>query len=332
MASGDAVVVVARQSLRDGVAADLDRMGVEFQGAVDSGRYVSLDAAETLSTFMVAGRPDPVRFNSFVGRVIADAAHRGGEVRVFGEMVALLWDEGSVSGAVELESLWNQLAREHRFSLRCAYPMGSVAANGDLGRMGEVCSHHSSFATPARYRSSAPSPFTPDGPAERSELFVPVPLAVRAARQFVTATLEAWHYDDLAEPAAIVVSELATNALLYSRSAFQVSVRDVRTSVPEGDAGSPGAERGSHGDVRTSVPEGDAGYPGAERGSHGDVGRTVRISVRDLTAEPPERRDRAAEADFGRGVALVADLAVNWGTEARPDGKVVWAELARPAG
>jgi hypothetical protein len=35
------------------------------------------------------------------------------------------------------------------------------------------------------------------------------------------------------------------------------------------------------------------------------------------------------DAHGGRGVALVAGLCSSWGTDVRPGGKVVWAELAR---
>ena len=37
-------------------------------------------------------------------------------------MVALLWHQGNVAAAIELETLWNDLAEDRRFSLLCAYP------------------------------------------------------------------------------------------------------------------------------------------------------------------------------------------------------------------
>jgi hypothetical protein len=43
-------------------------------------------------------------------------------VRVFGEMVSLLWDAGLIDAAVELEVLWNELGVQYPFSLLCAYP------------------------------------------------------------------------------------------------------------------------------------------------------------------------------------------------------------------
>jgi hypothetical protein len=60
-----------------------------------------------------------------------------------------------------------------------------------------------------------------------SGVFVPVPSAVAAARRFVTAVLRSWGQDDLVWDAALVTSELATNAVGHGDSPFRASV--VRT-------------------------------------------------------------------------------------------------------
>ncbi|THA71795.1 ATP-binding protein [Streptomyces sp. A0958] len=53
--------------------------------------------------------------------------------------------------------------------------------------------------------------------------------------------------------------------------------------------------------------------------------RKVRVAVTDFSrARPVERR---AGDEGGRGLLLVAALAVDWGTDERCWGKVVWAEL-----
>lgn len=41
---------------------------------------------------------------------------------VFSEMVTLLMARGDYEAALRLEQVWNDLARVHSFSLRCAYP------------------------------------------------------------------------------------------------------------------------------------------------------------------------------------------------------------------
>ena len=59
--------------------------------------------------------------------------------------------------------------------------------------------------------------------------FEPCPESVRAARQFVAATLEAWSLDDLSEVAMLCTSEVATNAVRHARTAFRLAV-EARTA------------------------------------------------------------------------------------------------------
>lgn len=44
-----------------------------------------------------------------------------GPIRIYGEMVAVLWAEGNSSAAMRLEKLWNEPAVTHAFSLLCGY-------------------------------------------------------------------------------------------------------------------------------------------------------------------------------------------------------------------
>jgi hypothetical protein len=67
-------------------------------------------------------RPDPAGFWQAVSPVLRQAAKAGRPVRVFGEMVALLWQAGLTDAAVEVEAMWNELGAQYPFSLLCAYP------------------------------------------------------------------------------------------------------------------------------------------------------------------------------------------------------------------
>ncbi|HVM64644.1 MAG TPA: ATP-binding protein [Acidimicrobiales bacterium] len=48
--------------------------------------------------------------------------------------------------------------------------------------------------------------------------------SVGAARAFVDATLEAWGLDDSDQVAALLTSEIATNAVVHARTAYRVAV------------------------------------------------------------------------------------------------------------
>ncbi|HET9441751.1 MAG TPA: ATP-binding protein [Acidimicrobiales bacterium] len=73
--------------------------------------------------------------------------------------------------------------------------------------------------------------------------FQPDPASSGAARRLVAGALESWDLDWAAPSATLLVSELATNAVLHARTPFEVRllVRDdvVRIEVHDGNRRSP---------------------------------------------------------------------------------------------
>ena len=63
-----------------------------------------------------------------------------------------------------------------------------------------------------------------------------------------------------------------------------------------------------------------------------DARQAVRVTVADGSEVPPRRRPYGALATTGRGIAMVAKAAKNFGIDVRPGGKTVWFELPIPAG
>ena len=82
--AGNAAIVVATESHRDSLLPRLQAYGLDVGAAIEQGRYVGLDAAETLSAFMVNDLPDPGRFLELLGDLIVSAReaakgeHHGG--------------------------------------------------------------------------------------------------------------------------------------------------------------------------------------------------------------------------------------------------------------
>jgi signal transduction histidine kinase/CheY-like chemotaxis protein len=143
LSAGEAGIVVARKAQRDGLEERLNSYGLDVAAASACGQYISLDAAETLSKFMIDGQPEPERFTNVIGDVIARATQGRQRVRIFGEMVALLGKEGNHAGAIRLEELWNELRQKHSFSLFCAYPMNDFGREVFAGTINDVCATHS---------------------------------------------------------------------------------------------------------------------------------------------------------------------------------------------
>jgi hypothetical protein len=159
LVAGDSAIVVATPRHREALGERLRALGFNLTIPLNQKRYIPFDAAETLAQFMRDdGRPDPVLFNEMMGPAIEDArdAARSGRGRVaaFGEMVSLLWAEGKIDGALELEELWNRLADVYSFSLCCAYPMSGFIGNPHAAPFLKICAQHTHVFAAERIRSS----------------------------------------------------------------------------------------------------------------------------------------------------------------------------------
>jgi MEDS: MEthanogen/methylotroph, DcmR Sensory domain len=269
--AGGTAVLVATSPHTAAVTALMEQAGVDLATARRRDRFRSLDAEAMLRQFVRDGRVDRASFDNSIGRLIAEAAIRE-PVAVYGEMVAVLWAAGDVVAASELEELWNDLAQKVPFWLYCGYPDDELGE--DLEARARLCQLHTAVV--------GPNPdLGPDSPRRWrpmvSRAFECVRDAPRDARHFVMHLLRQWRLDggagpdgtgpDGADPdeagswprvitdAALVVTELATNAVLHARSAFTVSVArsgdavclSVADSVPlpPGQVGLP--VRGDHG-------------------------------------------------------------------------------------
>jgi PAS domain S-box-containing protein len=106
-----------RDLLLERLAAD----GLDVGGLQDEGQLLVRDAATLLGSITRDGMPDGTLFATKVGEVI-ERARSGGtrKVRVFGEMVNLLW-RSNTPAAIRLEELWNDLIARSELSLFCAY-------------------------------------------------------------------------------------------------------------------------------------------------------------------------------------------------------------------
>jgi len=146
LGTGGAAIVIATPAHREALRLQLGEVDLDMARVEAHGRYVALDAVDTLSQFMVDGWPDRTRFFDVVGgavdrlRTASQSAHA--RIAAFGEMVAILWAEGSSDAAMRLEQLWNELALTHAFHLHCAYPMRLFARAEDADQVERVCAEH----------------------------------------------------------------------------------------------------------------------------------------------------------------------------------------------
>ena len=236
-------VVIATAAHRRAFEARLTRAGVDVAAAARAGTYWTLDAGDAVRTLTAGGQLDRGAFDRVIGRLIADAGQGERPVRAYGEMVALLWDAGLVNDAVQLEEMWNSLGLTRSFSLFCSYPARSVTGDGHLEAFAEVCRLHGSVvggwpASPAPASTRAPASthatagfapaHAPAGPASSRttaiRTFALCRDAPAAARHFAVDAVRRLGAANLADDTALVVTELAANAIVHAQTGFTVDL------------------------------------------------------------------------------------------------------------
>jgi hypothetical protein len=289
----ETVLLVATEAHRRDTDAALAATGADPVAARAAGHYITLDAAETLRTFVVDGVAQPEAFARQVGGLVEGALGRGRPVRVFGEMVALLWHDGDVAAALAVESLWNALSARLPFTLLCAYPT-QVLGESWLSDLRRLCDLHSQLEAPATYAGTDLS--RDHLQSLQSRVFLPAPQSVPAVRRFVTKVLQTWDkerrlsregqggVEGVIGDTLLACSEMATNAVLHARSPFLLSLH----CSPHG----------------------------------------VLVAVEDAAGGSARRQASPPTALGGRGLDIVQSVADRWGCEPLADGKVVWAEFA----
>jgi DNA-binding NarL/FixJ family response regulator len=149
--AGNAVIVVATDSHRKSLLQRLQEHGVDIVAAVEQGRYVSLDVADTLSTFMVNDLPDPARFFRAAGNLVAVAAKASRRERprvaACGECAPTLWEQGKADAAVEVEHLWDEIAKSCNVDILCGYVLNSFQREQESHIYERICAEHSAVSS-----------------------------------------------------------------------------------------------------------------------------------------------------------------------------------------
>jgi DNA-binding NarL/FixJ family response regulator len=145
--AGNAVIVIATESHRKSLFQRLQEHGVDVASAIEQGRYVSLDVADTLSTFMVNDLPDAVRCFKVAGDLVMEAAKAAQRepphVAVCGECAPILWAQGKADAAIQVEHLWDEIARKYEVDILCGYVLNSFQREQESHVHKRICAEHS---------------------------------------------------------------------------------------------------------------------------------------------------------------------------------------------
>ena len=146
LANGEGLILVPTLAHWNAIRPRLETEGVDVAGARDRGQLTVVDADEFLPRFMRDAMPDSPVFLGLAADVIGQARANGQypRVRWWGEMVNVLWERGDVAASMNLEDLFDQLAKKHDIAIFCSFLMdnfdGEVHAHM-LPRLGTNHSH-----------------------------------------------------------------------------------------------------------------------------------------------------------------------------------------------
>jgi DNA-binding NarL/FixJ family response regulator len=150
LAAGRAVIVVTTESHGKDLLERLREQGVDSAAAIVQGRYIPLDVTEVLAAFMVNDLPDPALFRTVAGDLLAGAvkAAKGERPRVAacGECAPTLWAQGKAEAAIQVEHLWDEVAKTCDVDILCGYVLKSFQREREIHVYERICAEHSSVA------------------------------------------------------------------------------------------------------------------------------------------------------------------------------------------
>jgi hypothetical protein len=120
----------------------LNASGVDVAGAQAQDRIILSDAEASLRLLLRDGWPDDEQFAIVVKHLLSRGRRRARNVRIFGEMVALLWGRGLYGATLRLEHLWEDVCTAEGFPILCAYPNAAFTPDSSKS-LREICEAHS---------------------------------------------------------------------------------------------------------------------------------------------------------------------------------------------
>ena len=145
--AGSATIAVTTSSHRNMLRQRLETLGLDIDLAIEEGRYIWMDVADSLSAVMVDGWPDDARFRKATTTLIAAAVRAStctpARVAACGEIAPTLLREGRAGAAIRLEHLWDEVARTYDLDVLCGYSLKPALHDEEHGIYQQICAEHS---------------------------------------------------------------------------------------------------------------------------------------------------------------------------------------------
>lgn len=134
------LIIAMAEHLYD-LEACLVSRGHNIDELLASNKYFPFVAEDILAGFMVNGWPDEDLFFKKINALLAPFRNNNIKVRVFGEMVAILWAQGNYPATIQLEQLWNKFCKNENLCLFCAYPK-DIFSVAHANALQHICGAH----------------------------------------------------------------------------------------------------------------------------------------------------------------------------------------------
>lgn len=144
----EGIIIVATPDHAEIFSTSLTFRGYDPKALISKGQLTFLDAKSLLDTFLVDGVPNAQLFLEALGPVFRKVFSHYSSVRVYGEMVNILWKNNEKDAAIQLEVLWNALLKDYNFSLLCAYEIDNLDHNSYNEAFNCVCTTHTHLLSP----------------------------------------------------------------------------------------------------------------------------------------------------------------------------------------
>lgn len=140
--AGENVIIVATASHLEGLEQRLLKQGFDIPTLSATDRYITFDAELLAFSFFVDGRFDEKLLLQAAAEMLERIRKNGRQIRIFGEMVSVLWSKGYHSETRKLEEIWDGICEREKFCLFCAYPKNSFTPS-DRSSYEHICTKHS---------------------------------------------------------------------------------------------------------------------------------------------------------------------------------------------
>jgi DNA-binding NarL/FixJ family response regulator len=142
---GGAIIALVTEEHEQSLQSGLRASKVDLTSAIRQRRYIAVQIGELLARVTVNGLPDRTQFLEVAEEVVTEAGRAAGEcarVAACGECSPTLWAKGHVEAAIQLEHLWDEIAKSRQMDVLCAYPL--TARDEAVPAVRSLCAEHTS--------------------------------------------------------------------------------------------------------------------------------------------------------------------------------------------